>query len=361
VGTENMKGGMEMPANIDFTNVLLTIISLFVAFWIMERLWGLARAGWKGVLVGVLFVVFVNVGYEWFQNRFLDNAYGTKQALEGHPITQPLIVVVDTAAQSAAQALNVQVLPYQSTGSPGAGAAPQYTVPGAAPQYVVPQGAQPQGGVQYETRTTLLENAPAAAWNAYVRAALERDPGSQSLPKGWQGVLRGTYGAGAATKNKFWVEAKDPAGTIRIVTLSLSSAKKSADTVLKAVGAKEKGLPGKTWNFSGEAVWPPSYEACPACYRVEQIQVPLPSPTSAPPSPSESPPTGQAQDTCVKIINSIGLNVRPGPSTAGDPVDWANYGDVFPILETAANGWRRIGEGRWVSGGASYTQQVACP
>lgn len=45
-------------------------------------------------------------------------------------------------------------------------------------------------------------------------------------------------------------------------------------------------------------------------------------------------------------------NIREGASDAGPSKGWKRNGDAVTVIETAKNGWVRIGEGEWVNGGA---------
>ncbi len=61
-------------------------------------------------------------------------------------------------------------------------------------------------------------------------------------------------------------------------------------------------------------------------------------------------PAGAVGGYRVSWTGSDGLNVRSGPDVTFSKVATIKTGTIVTIYETAANGWLRIGDKRWVSG-----------
>ena len=346
----------------NFGSVVVAILSLLITAWIVEKLWSLARAGWKGLVVALIFWLLLNVGYSRFLDAFLDRSKETGDTITTHPATAPIVHGLDSAVEVGAKLLNVTpavvVVQPQS----------QVQVTPQAAQVTAAAGAAPTAVPGYETVVSWAlktgTDLDMVAWGVYVRQAITTQPHQSSLPQGWSGTLRGVYGVGGFYKNRFTVEVKSPSGIFWTVSLPDSV---SADAMLTSLGTREKNERGLLWRFDGLTEWPPSKETCGACYNRQETQVVLPTqtPTSTPqpgvatnPTPTPVPATAA---TCTQVT-SAGLNIRSGPGTDNRVVGTAAQGDVFQVFEiAAANGWQRIGEGRWISGNTLYVTSVACP
>lgn len=85
---------------------------------------------------------------------------------------------------------------------------------------------------------------------------------------------------------------------------------------------------------------------------------PTPEPTVEPtPTPEPTPEPEVENKTLGKVTVLTDLNVRPMPSTNGDPIDAVYYGqefDVYEIKETGEYTWYRIGENRWIADNGTF-------
>jgi uncharacterized protein YgiM (DUF1202 family) len=54
-------------------------------------------------------------------------------------------------------------------------------------------------------------------------------------------------------------------------------------------------------------------------------------------------------DTCQVEVNADVLNVRAGPSTDSPTVDKLSRGDIVDAQPEITNGFRKLGDNRWVS------------
>lgn len=85
---------------------------------------------------------------------------------------------------------------------------------------------------------------------------------------------------------------------------------------------------------------------------------PTPEPTVEPtPTPEATPEPEEEDETLGTVTVLTDLNVRPMPSTNGDPIDAVYYGQEFEVYEiTEAGGytWYRIGENRWIADNGTF-------
>ena len=85
---------------------------------------------------------------------------------------------------------------------------------------------------------------------------------------------------------------------------------------------------------------------------------PTPEPTVEPtPTPEPTPEPEVENKTLGKVTVLTDLNVRPMPSTNGDPIDAVYYGQEFDVYEIQENGgytWYRIGENRWIADNGTF-------
>ena len=85
-----------------------------------------------------------------------------------------------------------------------------------------------------------------------------------------------------------------------------------------------------------------------------------PEPTVEPtPTPEPTPEPEEENEFIGRLVVLTDLNVRPMPSTNGDPIDAVYYGQEFDVYEkTEAGGytWYRIGEGRWIADNGTFVR-----